>query len=191
MTLEPIKPKTHVLIVEDREVSGSTVGYHGTVIRVIDRSVLANPELPNRWSYRVYVPVLDAEFEIAARIIIPTVQEDDLENRKQTPFNIQFDSSPSSSSPSTKEIHGAFRVEDDWIHFHFIKHDESYDAYKLDIQVVTKLHLTRRLVFRVGRDTILDRNFVRQAIFAILWQDKTMFTRDSEKSICISQGQHR
>jgi len=165
MNLEPIKSMTHVIVVKNDEASGSTIGYHGTLIRVIDRSVLAAPESPTKWRYRVYVPVLSAEFEIVASRIIPTDEANYCDNTEHITRTIQFDST------STEEIHGAYRVNaHDWIHFHFTRHDEPLDKYTLNMPMNTSYPCTRRLNYLVRCDAVLDRKFVCQAVQIILGQ---------------------
>ena len=163
MRLEPIKSMAHIMVVTNDEASGSTIGYHGTVIRVIDRSVLAKPECPTEWSYRVYIPVLRAEFEIAASKIIPTNEVDDFDTSEYISRTIQFDLT------SGEDIHGAYRVSDfEWIHFHFTRHDEPFDKYTLNMPMNTDLPNTRRLNYRVRFDAVLDRKYVCQTVQAIL-----------------------
>ena len=160
---EPIKSMTHIMVVTNDETSGSTIGYHGTVIRVIDRSVLAKPECPTKWSYRVYIPVLRAEFEIAASKIIPTNELDDFETSEHSPCIIQFDVT------SGEDIHGAYRVNDfEWIHFHFTRHDKPFDSYTLNMPMNSDLPIPRRLNYRVRCDAVLDRKYVCQAVQTIL-----------------------
>ena len=160
---QPIKTMTHVMVVKTCEVSGSTIGYHGTAIRVIDRSVLRNLDTPANWSYRVFIPVLEAQFEIVASNIISTGEMDDSGTLLHVLRDIQFD------FESSEESHGAYRLkENDWLHFHFKKHDESHDECTMGIPMIAEFPVTRRLYNLVRRETILDRAYVLRALEAIL-----------------------
>lgn len=165
MNAQPIKPMTHVLIVKNSEVSGSTIGYHGTVIRVIDRSVLSNPDTPANWSYRVFIPVLEAQFEIVASKIISTGKMDDVGTIEHLFRDIQFDFA------SSEESQGAFRLDDnDWLNFHFKKHDASYDECTMSMPMNAGFPVALRIYCRVRREAILDREYVLRAIKKALGQ---------------------
>ena len=162
MNTQPIKAMTHVMVVKTCKVSGSTIGYHGTAIRVIDRSVLSNLDTPANWSYRVFIPVLEAQFEIVASNIISTGEMDDAGTLSHVLRDIQFD------FESSEESHGAYRLkENDWLHFHFKKHNESYDECTMGIPMAAEFPVARRLYGHVRRETILDRAYVLRVIEAI------------------------
>ncbi len=177
MIAQPIRPWTHVMVVKNCDVSGSTIGYHGTVIRIIDSSVLENPDTPDCWSYRVYIPAIEAEFAIEGKKIIPTAELDDIATLGRTFKNLQFDFS------SGEESHGAFRLNDDeWLHFHFKKHDANYDEHTISMAMNAEHPVTRRLNYRVRRESILDREYVLNAIKNIIASDQRQLNKPMDRS---------
>lgn len=177
MIAQPIRPWTHVVVVKTCDVSGSTIGYHGTVIRIIDSSVLENPDTPDCWSYRVYIPAIEAQFAIVGKKIIPTAERDDFATQGRTFKNLQFDFS------SGEESHGAFRLNDDeWLHFHFQKHDANYDEHTISMPMNAVYPVTRRLNYRVRREVVLNRKFVLNAIMNIIESDQSQFRNPTDRS---------
>ena len=159
LTAQPIRPMTHVMVVNNSDVSGSTIGYHGTVIRVIDQSILANPSAPARWSYRVFIPQLKAEYAIVADKIISTDETDDPDTLGHAIRDIQFD------VMTTEESHGAYRINSrEWLHFHFCRHDALSDEWSMSMPMNRDEPDIRRLRYRVGSEAVMDKEYVLRSI---------------------------
>lgn len=165
---ELIQPLTHVMVMKKCDVSGSTLGYHGTVIRHVDRSVLSNSDRQSEWTYRVYIPVLNAQFEIASERIIATEESDSFDSIRNVGSEIQFDTEPEDSS-SSQLISGAIRLnESDWLHFYFKKHEDNSDRYQFSMPMDTHAPICKRLHYFVAIGTPLDRGFVLRTLPSIL-----------------------
>lgn len=166
MLCDPLEPGTHVIVARDSAGSGTTIGYHGTVVRELARSIFTHPNHPEKWYYRVHVPVLEAEIDVPATAILPTDRVERIEPANDLICEIQFDAIP---SPAAADIYGAYRLRGrEWMHFHFRKQDQCQDTFQLSLPTRSaKIH-RGCLIYKVRRDADLDAEFVRRAIGRIV-----------------------
>lgn len=166
MICDPLEPGTHVIVARASAGGGTTIGYHGTVVRELARSIFTYPNRPEKWYYRVHVPVLEGEIDVPATAILPTDRVERIELANDLICEIQFDAPP---SPDAAEIYGAYRPRGrEWVHFHFRKQDQGQDTFQLSLPTRSaKIH-RRCLIYKVRRDVELDAEFVQRAIGRIV-----------------------
>ena len=152
-------------------MSGATLGYCGTIIRVRTGSICRHASDPGFWMYRVYVPFFQACMDVAARNLFPTggldlaklPVEDDADNQGSE-FHIACD-----PDIALDEIHGTFRIGAVWYHFTFRKGDEPQPTFELRIGQDNGVSVAGSVHFQVPRDTRLNASFVLREI-ARVWE---------------------
>jgi hypothetical protein len=167
--VEPYKPRQVVIVFTNDLASGQTIGYYGTILRVLAATVSQNPARPDRWMYRVYLPYLKKYLDLEARDLCVTESIDPNELPAEPACEIRFSST---IDLDNREIHGAYRVPSrDWDYFLFQKCDEANSSFQLRLPIGAG-HGT--LYYNVPATIRLDCDYVLHAIAEILgireWQ---------------------
>ncbi|MGQ9563169.1 MAG: hypothetical protein ACUVQH_12345 [Thermogutta sp.] len=179
-------PRQRVIVFMECPVSGATLGYCGTIIRVQTRSICRHASEPGLWTYRVFVPFFQACMDVAARNLFPSggldlaklPVEEDADNQGSE-FHIACD-------PETDldEIHGAYRIGVVWYHFTFRKCDQPQPTFELRLAAESGMSVAGSVHFQVPRDTRLNASFVLREIARVLGATETK----SQSRIMSSNG---
>lgn len=165
-TSEPLQPRTLVVVFKESPESGATLGYYGTITRVLNSSVVRHPEQPDWWIYRVFLPHFNRHFDIPARQLIATANVDPTEPSRDPVCELQFDSRPNADND---EIHGAYRLPSrDWDFFDFRKSDQSAPTYQLSMPLELPRKRASKLSYQIPSTEVLDRDYVLRAIGEII-----------------------
>lgn len=171
---ELYSPRQRVIVFKECPVSGATLGYCGTIIRVRTGSICRHASDPGLWKYRVFVPFFQACMDVAARNLFPSGRldlaklpvDDDADNQGSE-FHIACD-------PETEldEIHGAYRIGTVWYHFTFRKGDQPQPTFELRLATDSGISVAGSVHYQVPRDTRLNASFVLREIARVLGGDR-------------------
>src|SRR5690348_15892662 len=92
---------------KDAPAMGATVGYYGTIVRILHSSMLRSPSRPDFWLYRVFIPDLDRHFDLPLSELCLTADSDPPKPPSCPTCEVQFDFKPGSDN---QELHGAYRI---------------------------------------------------------------------------------
>jgi hypothetical protein len=160
----PFELGQQVIVCLDNPESGGTLGYYGTIVRVLGRSKIQYPDQAQFWHYRVSIPQQNRRINIPARMLLATGILDscefaDLEGK------IAFDERPYSDN---HELSGSYRLPARGVtYFTFLKVAVPVATYKLALQMDANPPESI-LLYDVPQKAKLDRDYVRHAILDLL-----------------------
>lgn len=165
ITLEnPFSPQQRVIVCrEEYGEPSESVGYYGTVVRILADAKLRYPDQPSLWDYRVFVPFLDQQLTVPGRQLVSTgILGESIEDLD---WKICFDTIPTDDN---SEITGSYRIPNSGTtYFKFRKTDCDTETYRLAIQIAISPPESK-LFFNVPLNTQLTANYVRATIRRIL-----------------------
>ena len=113
--------------------TSETVGYYGTVLRILAEAKLRYPDEPRKWKYRVFVPILDRQITVPGRLLVSTGTLG--ESTEDLDWKICFDTIPSSDH---SEVTGSYRIPNSGTtYFKFEKTECAAETYRLLMQIAT------------------------------------------------------
>ena len=166
----PYRPGQRCVVFKDDPVSGATLGYHGTIVRLLTRSIRRYPDVPDLWYYRVFVPALNRKVDVAAQNLFVTGEIDQSATDERPPEDnvceIRFDYPPREDN---SEIHGVFRLPGrGWELFSFQKREQSEPTFELHMQVEGVESGRCEILYSVPATERLDRAYVLKSLAKIL-----------------------
>lgn len=174
---EPYRPNQRAIVFQDEQASGDVLGYHCTIVRVRTRSVRRHPDRPDRWVYKVYVPVERTHKDVESRHLFVTGGIDPPEWSEEEAAiepicEFRFDSE---IADDNDEIRGAYRVPGcQWERFLFRKGDQPVPDYQLRVPVGGFQVGAGNLCYNVPATDRLNRRYVLAALAEIVgvkaWQ---------------------
>src|SRR5262245_40650731 len=134
---QPYRQGQRCIVFKNDAVSGATLGYYGTVLHIVTRSLRRHPDVPDLWAYRVSVPSLHKHLSVSAQDLYVTGEFDEAaiedDPAQDNCCEIRFDQAPREDNG---EIHGAYRLPGrDWELFSFQKREQSHATFELHMQV--------------------------------------------------------
>jgi hypothetical protein len=160
----PFEPRQHVIICLDDPESGGTLGYYGTIVRVLGRSKTEYPDQPDLWHYRVSIPAQNRKVNVPSCMLLATGILDPCEFA-DLDGKIAFDERPHSDN---HELSGSYRLPARGVtYFTFRKSAAPVATYQLAMQMDSDPPESI-LVYHVPQKAKLNREYVRQAIFDLL-----------------------
>lgn len=160
--VEPLKPRQIVIMFGNCPDSGATLGFYGTVTRVLNSSVVRHPSRPDLWVYRVLMPHFGCQFDISARKLFAPGTLAPAVPCAEPVCELEFDAEPADDN---EEIHGAYRLPGhDWDYFVFRKSDQPRAGYELRMPAETLRTKPAKLCYSVPRSEVLDRDYVLKAV---------------------------
>ena len=161
----PFESGQHVLICLDDPESGGTLGYYGTIVRVLGKSKAQFPDQPHLWEYRVSVFGRKEKINVSGQMLLATGIVDSAEFEQNLEGKITFDARPGSDNV---ELSGSYRLPSRGAtYFVFRKTDTPVATYKLEMQLDTN-RPESILLYDVPRNVTLNADYVLTAIRALL-----------------------
>jgi hypothetical protein len=164
-------PRQIVVLFDDTQDSGATLGYYGTVVEVDPNSVAKHANQPDRWKYVVYIPFLNDNRIIRGANLFPTDEYDSLNAELGPACEVQFETNAQGASDF---IPGRYRMAGHatWTAFEFIQ----ATCHTAEVQLTLPAPYGRsgrgQLTCRVPNDTVLDRTFVLRVLGDICGQQR-------------------
>ena len=171
----PYLPHQRVIVFQADLMSGDTLGYHGTVMRLHATSHRQHPSNPERWIYRVSIPCLRREVDVASIDLFATEALNDSplasESAASQPVcEVRFETQ---IGEDNNQIDGDFRMPSrKWVRFTFRKNEQSQAEYKLSFQLDGFQLGSGHLRYNVPMFDRLDRQYVLRAIASIVGTEK-------------------
>ena len=157
-------PQQRVIVCrEEGRDASETLGYYGTVVRILAEAKLGYPDHPNKWDYRVFVPYLNRQITVPGHMLVATgILGDAID---ELDWKICFDTIP---KDDTYKISGSYRIPNSGTtYFSFEKTESAVATYRLLMKVATSSP-EFKLFFSVPRKTNLTADYVRASIREIL-----------------------
>ncbi len=162
-----LRPRQRVVVFPRNDASGATLGYHGTVVRLVSESLLKQPFLRDSWVYRVYVPYLKRAIDFTARDLLALEEWDEIELPVATD-----EAEPAGEicleqicTDDNGEIRGSYRVyEHRDTHFLFQKCDIDVADYQLQLTTTGDDAGSSQLSYRVPFAQRLDWKYLLCAL---------------------------
>lgn len=153
-------PGQYVIVCEQDPESGRTLGYYGTIVRVLANSKIRNPESPNLWRYRVSVPYMQRELVAAGISLVSTGMFEDSVD-VEPDWKIIFDRTPKIDNQT---ISGSYRLPCTGpTYFLFQKSDSDIVTYRLTMEM-GEVRPESKLLYHVPQNAKLDSVYVRDSI---------------------------
>ncbi len=158
-----LQPRQIVVVFENNSASGATLGYYGTVVEVLPRSVNAHPNNPARWKYVIHIPFLNDTRVIRGADLIPTDEMAASDIALGPACEVQFDRDASAGNES---LAGRYRLarQTTWTAFEFIRTTCATPEYRLALPAVYGKSGSGRLRCRVPMDAELNQAFVLRVL---------------------------
>ena len=167
----PYLPHQHVIVFHADLMSGDTLGYHGTIVQLHATSQRQHPNNPERWIYRVSIPCLGRQLDVASIDLFATKALNDFHLPSETAAShpvceIRFQSQ---IDEENDQIDGAYRMPSrKWVRFTFRKADQLHAQYKLSFELDGFQLGSGYLRYNVPTTERLDRQYVLRAIASIV-----------------------
>jgi hypothetical protein len=158
-----LQPRQIVVVFDNNASSGATLGYYGTVVEVVRRSVQAHADRPDRWKYVVHIPFLNNTCVIRAADLIPTDEFDSGSTELGPACEVHFDVDEQAKDDS---LSGRYRMAGQaaWTAFEFLKTTCITPAFRLTLPALYGKGGLGRLTCCVPMETALDRAFVLRVL---------------------------
>jgi hypothetical protein len=165
----PFEPGQHVIVCLDDPESGGTLGYYGTIVRILGKSKTQFPDQPYLWHYRVSVPYLNRRISVPGQMLLATgilepFEGDDLDGK------IIFDIGPhrDNEDRDNDEISGSYRLPSSGVtYFLFRKSLGPVATYQLQMQIPPD-RPESILTYHVPQNANLNTDYVLRAIRDLL-----------------------
>lgn len=158
-----LQPRQIVVVFENNSASGATLGYYGTVVEVLSRSVNAHPNNPARWKYVIHIPFLNGTRVLRGADLIPTDDTAASDIALGPACEVQFDSDDSADHDA---LSGRYRLakQTGWTAFKFSRSTCATPTFRLELPVAHGNSGSGRLRCHVPMDVALNKAFVLRVL---------------------------
>ncbi len=158
-----LQPRQVVVVFDNNSASGATLGYYGTVVEVLPRSVNAHPNNPARWEYVIHMPFLNGTRVLRGADLIPTDETAASDMALGPACEVQFDSDESAGHDA---LSGRYRLakQTGWTVFNFSRSTCATPTFRLALPAAHGKSGSGRLTCRVPMDTELNQAFVLRVL---------------------------